>query len=277
MEGGAVREILAGVLLVESIFFAIKTKPIRNKIKIFICGLAGVLFMITMEYIEQSLWAGIGFAVSHILILFLFLYYAYEVIVEKDERKELKCLLHNCVEIPTYFYFVPSALLMTVFWDDNIKRLVIPNILLLVCVLISGIYNFKENKMFRMICEKQEQEEDETKQYIDRRNALVELFCLMTALSVGITFICIFNLYETGVITVYVLTELFVTLFIYRFCSLKLKRKLNEKGRRTIFKEKLIVPKTIGGGYTINTDNPLSYVILIVFIVIIIVLTNGMS
>ena len=58
---------------------------------------------------------------------------------------------------------------------------------------------------------------------------------------------------------------------------MKLKRKLNEKGRRTIFKEKLIVPKTIGGGYTINTDNPLSYVILIVFIVIIVVLTNGMS
>ncbi len=268
--------ILAGVLLLESILFMIKTLLIKNKYKIFIWGIVGALFMIIMEYIGQTFLSGIGFAISHVFLLFLYLYYNYEVQIQKIKSKELKLVLQNYVEIPTSFYLIPFILLVSVFFNVHSKVFACVNILLLfVCVIIS-VYNFKENKTLQILYEKGK-EEKEIKRYIEEKNVLVELFCIMLAVSVGITYIHIFNLLNTKYITVCVLAELFFVLMVYTFCCGKFKMKLYGKERRKMFQQKIIVPKTVGVGYTFNMDNPLSYIVIILIVIIIVIGLGGLS
>lgn len=251
--------LLAFVILVQgSLFGIVCEKPSIKKWLFLISGFATFLIVIFAVFQNNvGVW-GI-FAISHILLLFL---YIHSYIIVNQKHFYMKAVSFKPVSIPAFFYLVPALLILSIgFYSVTYKRLVLMAMGAAI-IILACIHNVATRKELKISIE---QNDDLTK-ILHKSNVLIEIY--ITILSISVSLIYAIGIPLNGLmITLSCLVELGVNFFIFRNYYHSIKSKSCSKTNGTKIMYSIIVPKESGVGYTFNLENPIAVIIMIVLII----------
>lgn len=263
--------ILISIILLESVLFGIVLPDQRKKNKMFIIGalIAILLTVFRLMYNNLLIWS--GFIIGHIILFGMYLIYYYQFTI-KTEKTNLKLLFARYVRIPTFFYIIPVIAVLYVLIAGTKADEVAPVLGVLFMNLIASSSAFIENKVLNdsskesLTCIDQQN----LKQYIYIKNALIAGYALVFSISAGLLYVCMIDfINENRLLLIFVL-EFVVNMSLYLICYYKIKVKFMPEDIAQYGRWQLIIPKKVGVGYTFNFSCPLTYVILgILFIIVV--------
>lgn len=264
--------VLVGIVLLESLIFGISLWDQRKKNLMFTIGALVALFLTIskMIYGEELIWG--SFIIGHIILFAMYLVYYWE-LINKIEKKDLKILFTKYVKISPFFYIISIGAVLYTLVGECKKEEIVPVMIILLLNLIACIYTFIENKKFNELSNELliKMEQQELKQCIYRKNALIAVYAIIFSISMGTLYMCTIEFINEDITVVIFILEFVFNMILYGIYYYRIKSKFMPEDNLQYNKWQLMIPKRVGVGYTFNFACPLTYVILGILLVIVIV------
>lgn len=225
-------------------FIRTKLFSFTKKIGMMILGVCIALLPLEAGYMQMPILLLTVFAAGQTILFLLYLFW-------KDEQ----------AEIPVSFYAVPVLMLAFVLIQGIRKEEILPAVIMFISVLAAAGYTGMEQCVL-IHKEEQKNNGETTEKSMSRQNAFVGLYGVSLALSAGMVYVCAFDETKGNLPVIYFVVGVFINLFLHMILSQRAKRKISGSDGISKWKQPLIVPKTVGVGWTFNFENLLSYIIL---------------
>lgn len=264
--------ILISIILLESVMFGIVLSDQRKKNRIFIVGALIAILLTGFKLVHNDVLIWGGFIIGHIILFAMYLIYYYQLVI-RPEKTNLKFLFEKYVRIPTFFYIISIvAVLYTLIAGTKVDE-IIPVMVILFLNFVAGIYTFVENKTLNNLSDEflTHIDQQNLKQYIYRKNALIAIYAIVFSISAGTLYICMFDFINENVLVLIFILEFVVNIILYASCYHQVKIKFMAEDNSQYDRWQLLVPKRVGVGYTFNFNCPLTYVILGGLLIIVVV------
>ncbi len=258
--------LIMGLIMLQTIIISVE-ESFRN-LKVIIVGICAIflIFLFGVNDIQIGVWG--TFFVSHILLLFFYLY-AHQKRICKET--DVLLIIRQYAEVPNYFYVLPIGIfLVSLTIVGRKSEGFIPIIVLLTITIFSLIYNCSEQNALRNI----NLEDNQIGRLLDEKDALLQIFVIMQSIALGVFYFSTLVELKDGIVAGLFIVELVIHLLVYAqnySVGQKIRENITGESPRVYSKWQLFVPKKIGIGFTLNFKCPLTYILLLlvgIFIVL---------
>lgn len=264
--------VLVSVILLQMFLIILKNFSVTKSKWIILGSICSVLSIGYSRYMQNFIWLWSTFFVFHILLLGIYLFIDYKEEKRNIDKLDFLLIIKKYTVVPTYFYLVPFILLAIALkslktTDEGFEPVVFFSVL----CLIACIYNYLENRSIKKSYIKDNKIVEKTvTENTYRKITILLLYCIMLSLASGMLYCSKFVAMKEKTVALIFVFEIFCNLTIYSIYSYKLKSIFLQEDFKYP-KGQLFVPKKIGIGYTLNFNNPLSYIIIFIGIAILLI------
>lgn len=262
--------ILCSLIFVQTVLIFVKTTT--EKKRVIVCGVGTIILLGVAGSMNKDIIMWVCFFISHCLLMIVYLLVNYGEIECHYKRIDAKEFVSECLEIPTCFYLIPILFLVVGLMAlETTSEGFIPIVSTLSLSIIAMLYNYITNISIKRRMKNNTQPiENELMMIFYKKCANLLIFLVIESIAVGMFYSSIFvELSEKRVALLFVM-DLFINFIAYGIYYYRLKKigtNFIAEIENVYPRWQLFVPKKVGVGYSLNSNCPITYLLVSVVVI----------